>query len=213
MPIIKIKERLDELSQRERLLLFILAGAICLSFVAVSALMVLRKISEFESIIENNENILQQLKQNIETIQWQVQVKKEQERRFTAQLPQLSGLLEKLGGEAGIEIPESHDLQDEIIDKKWIHKSVEIKLRKIGLDALVAFMVKIKNQNKNFPIAITKLNIRKRMGETNSFDIQMTVSAYTLKEKKERIKSGKENSGIPPDGQKEKEGKKLIGSG
>jgi hypothetical protein len=212
----KMRERFGDLTDREKILAASLLAVFCVSVAAVSFALVKKKTGDLRAAVDENERILSQIKENKETIREQLDRKKEEERKFENAPPQLLGLLDKLGGESGIDIPESRDMPDETIEKKWIHKSVEIKLRKIGLETLVAFMVRIKNQNRNFPLAVNKLNIKKRTGELNSYDVQMMVSTYTLKEKKEKktaeepAKKGKTATPEPA----EKEGtpeKKFIG--
>jgi general secretion pathway protein M len=181
MPLDAIKERFSNLTDRERILVIAFASVFCVTIAAVSFALVKKKTGDLKSTIEENTAILAELKENREELSDKIRLKEQEEARFENPAPPLLGLLEKLGGEAGIDIPESRDLPDEIIGKKWTHKSVEIRLRKIGLDSLVHFMVKIKNENRSYPLAVTKMNIKKRAGEPNSYDIQMTVSTYSKK--------------------------------
>lgn len=210
MSVSRLRGRIEELSLREKVLLVVMLGVLCASVLMVSIVFMVKKINDLETQIEQGKSILMQLKENEETIVTKLEMKKDFERRFESSPPQLSGLLEELGRQSGVEIPETRDLQDEMIDKKWIQKSVEIKLRKVGLEALVAFMVRIKNQNRSFPIAITKLNIRKRIGEINSYDIQMTVSTYSLKEKKKQEKENKKGIHKGEEDKGERESEKTI---
>jgi|GEM_PF-3461836 len=201
-----IKERIGHLGEREIILLVILIVVFFLTIIGLSFVIVQNKISQLEGIVEEQSQILSQLKLKKDEIKERISKKKQNEQKFQSAPPILTGLLDKLGDEAGIDIPESRDLPDETIDKKWIQKSVEIKLRKINLESLVSFLVKIKNQNRFFPIAVTKINIRKRIGEVNSFDVEMTVATYTLKEKKEKKEKkiaeelGKKESGSKVEG-------------
>lgn len=208
MPLEAIKERFANLTDRERVLVIAFASLFCVTIAAVSFALVKKKTGNLESTIEENAAILTELKDNREELSEKIRLKEKEEARFENPVPPLLGLLEKLGGEAGIDIPESRDLPDETIGKKWIHKSVEIRLRKIGLDTLVHFMVKIKNENRKYPLAVTKMNIKKRAGEPNSYDIQMTVSTYSKKgsskkkpkkEDTEKTKVTKvKGKGVPP---------------
>jgi len=181
MPLEAIKERFTNLTDRERILVIAFSSLFCVTIAAVSCALVKKKTGDLKSTIDENALILAGLRDNREDLSEKIRLKEQEEARFENPVPPLLGLLEKLGGEAGIDIPESRDLPDETIGKKWTHKSVEIRLRKIGLDSLVNFMVKIKNENRRYPLAVTKTNIKKRAGEPNSYDIQMTVSTYSKK--------------------------------
>jgi general secretion pathway protein M len=203
MPLDAIKERFSNLTNRERILVIAFASVFCVTIAAVSFALVKKKTGDLKSTIEENALILTELKENREELSDKIRMKEQEEARFENPAPPLLGLLEKLGGEAGIDIPESRDLPDEAIGKKWTHKSVEIRLRKIGLDSLVHFMVKIKNENRKYPLAVTKMNIKKRAGEPNSYDIQMTVSTYTKKGSSKKKAEDKE---------KQKETTKVTGT-
>lgn len=203
MPLDAIKERFSNLTDRERILVIAFASVFCVTIAAVSFALVKKKTGDLKSTIEENALVLTELKENREELSDKIRMKEQEEARFENPAPPLLGLLEKLGGEAGIDIPESRDLPDEAIGKKWTHKSVEIRLRKIGLDSLVHFMVKIKNENRTYPLAVTKMNIKKRAGEPNSYDIQMTVSTYTKKGSSKKKTEDKE---------KKKETTKVTGT-
>ena len=203
MPLDAIKEKFSNLTDRERILVIVFASIFCVTIAAVSFALVKKKTGDLESTIEENALVLTELKENREELSEKIRMKEQEEARFENPAPPLLGLLEKLGGEAGIDIPESRDLPDEAIGKKWTHKSVEIRLRKIGLDSLVHFMVKIKNENRKYPLAVTKMNIKKRAGEPNSYDIQMTVSTYTKKGSSKKKSEDKD---------KQKKTKKVTGT-
>ncbi len=180
-----IEERLSNMTDRERIMFVALVSIFCITVAAVAFALVQRKTSRIEEAIEENEKILDTIESKKDELKQQSTLKKMDEARFEKKPPQLLGTLEQLAGEVGIDIPESRDLPDETIGKKWIVKSADIRLKKIGLDTLVKLMVKIKNQNQKFPIAMTKINIKKRHGEPNSYDIEMTVASYSKKQVKE----------------------------
>lgn len=198
MSVDTIKERFRRMTDREKIMFIALVSVLCVTVATVAFALVKKKSGELKATIEGNERILDEIKSKKEELSSQIMKKQQEEERFEKAPLHLLGLIGKLAGKAGIEIPESRDMPDETISKKWIHKSVEIRLRKIGLDTLVKFMVNIKNENRKFPIAVTKMNIKKRSGEPNSFDIQMTVSTYTNKTKKKKPKSKKKEKKAKP---------------
>jgi len=191
MPLSTLQSRFANLSDREKILAVALIAILCITMAAVAFGLVKMKTDDLEATIDENARVLDELKEKKTTLSEQLQKKQLEEARFEIATPPLLGLLEKLAGEAGMEIPESRDLPDETIAKKWVHKSAEIRLRKIGLETLVHLMVKIRNENRAYPLAITKLNIKKRAGEPNSYDVQMTVSTYS---KPEKAKSSKQKT-------------------
>ena len=186
MPVGSIKQRLSNMTDREKIMIVALVSIFCITVAAVAFALVQRKTSRLEAAIEENEKILDTIESRKDELKEQTTLKKMNEARFEKKPPELLGTLEQLAGEVGIDIPESRDLPDETIGKKWIVKSADIRLKKIGLDTLVKLMVKIKNQNRKFPIAMTKINIKKRHGEPNSYDIQMTVASFSKKQAKKK---------------------------
>jgi general secretion pathway protein M len=190
-----IGERFRSLSSRERLLVYaMLATAVLLVLVLVFVMMQ-RRIGELERGVEANDDVLSELASEGDRYLARLEAREREEARFDREIPPLPGLLERLAGEAGIEIPESRELPDDPIGKKWVRKSVEVRLRRVGLKAFTDFMVKIENENKRIPLAITHLQVKRRAAEPDSYDVDITVSAYQKarlskkKEEKERRES------------------------
>jgi len=183
MPVRRLKETIENLSDRERLLAACLCAALCCTAAAVALALVHRRTSSLEATIEANAKVLRELAAKEGELREQYLKRQRADDRFEAEAPPLLGLLERFAGDAGIEIPESRDMPDETVEKKWVVKSSELKLRKVALETLVKFMSSIKNQNAAFPIAVTKLGVRERAGEPNAYDVQMTVATYAKKEK------------------------------
>ena len=52
----------------------------------------------------------------------------------------------------------------------------QIRLRKVPGYPLLKFLEKI--EQSGYPLAITRLNVRKRGSERDSFDVEVIVSAY-----------------------------------
>jgi len=156
------------------------------------------KIAGLEDTVAENDRILLDLTTRGEKLLADKKEREKEEARFERELPPLPGLLERLAGEAGIEIPESRELPDDLIGKKWVRKSVEVRLRRVGLKPIVDFMVKVENENKRIPIAITHVNIKRRVAEPDSYDIDITVSAYAKAspgKKKGKDKTGAKEGG------------------
>ena len=96
--------------------------------------------------------------------------------RYDTAVPALAGYLDKAAQASGIAIPESKDPSPVAHGKKFEERFTSISLRKVSLLPLVKFMERVSGGPE--PISISKLNIRKRGGEPDSYDVQMTVSAF-----------------------------------
>jgi len=109
-------------------------------------------------------------------------------KRYANAAPPLAGLLEKLATAEKIEIPESQDRPVVPHGKRFEERSTKIVLHKVGMLALVKFLEKF--AQSGHPVAVTKLNVRKRATEPDSYDVELIVSAFDRKA--EEKKSGKE---------------------
>jgi hypothetical protein len=192
-PFDDIVRRFESLTPREQILIYVMAGTAVLLIVVLVFILMTSKINSLEDQVAENDRVLLDLATKGEKL---LQVKKErdkEEARFDRELPPLPGLLERLAGESGIEIPESRELPDDPIGKKWVRKSVEVRLRRVGLKPFTDFMVRIKNENKSIPLAITHVTVKKRAAEPDSYDVDISVSAYSKKgagKKKKKAKAG-----------------------
>lgn len=100
--------------------------------------------------------------------------------RYAKTAPKLGGFLEQLAKEQAIEVPEMQDKQELPIGKRYTERTTQLRLRKVGGFPLMKFLEKI--EQSGFPVAITRLNVRKRGGDHDSYDIELGVSAYDRKE-------------------------------
>ena len=96
--------------------------------------------------------------------------------RYAKKAPKLGGFLEQLGKDVKIEIPELQDRPDVPIGKRYVERSTQLRLRKVNGLALLKFLEKI--EQSGYPLSVSRLNIRKRGTDHDSFDVEMIVSAY-----------------------------------
>jgi len=96
--------------------------------------------------------------------------------RYAKPAPPLAAFLAGLATQAGVEIPESQDRQAIPHGKKYSERSTKIALHKVGMLKLLKFLELIEQTDS--PIDISSLNIRKRGPEPDSYDVDMTVSAF-----------------------------------
>jgi hypothetical protein len=96
--------------------------------------------------------------------------------RYETAAPALAGFLAKAASASSLSIPESKPESAIAHGKRYEERPTAISFRKVGLVELVKFMERVAGGPE--PIGITKLNVRKRGVDLNSYDVQMTVSAY-----------------------------------
>ena len=102
--------------------------------------------------------------------------------------PALAGYLSKLATSNSIEIPEIKDRPPVPYGKKFEEQSVELTLKKVGLVNLSKFLEGV--VSGGYPISISKLSIRIRGAEPDSYDVTTTVSAYRHLAETKGSKSG-----------------------
>ena len=98
------------------------------------------------------------------------------QQRYARKAGELGGWLEQLARKQKLEVTDSVDRPPLPIGKRYIERSTTIHLKKAGLYAISKFMESI--EQSGTPVALNRMNIRKRTGEQDSYDVELGVSAY-----------------------------------
>lgn len=190
-------DRYQQLEPRERQLLGILltvfAGLLLLALPAGIAALLGSKRAHNEALRESVSSI----QASRAVIATRDKERKDVAQRYANATPPLASFLEKLASQSQIEIPESQDRAVVPHGKRFEERSTKIVLRKVGMLNLVKFMEKI--AQSGHPASVSRLNIRKRATEPDSYDVEMIVSAFDRKaeEKKKDAKPEKEKGAAP----------------
>ena len=106
------------------------------------------------------------------------------EGRYAKKAPeQLAGYLEQQARKEKLELTDSVDRPPLPAGKHFTQRSTTIHLRKAGLLSISKFMESI--EQSGMPLTIDRLNLRRRMGEQDSYDVELGVSAYDRSTKSE----------------------------
>jgi general secretion pathway protein M len=174
-----MRDRIERLEPRERQLLGILATV----FLGMAVLAIPLGASAVVSSRQSDNDQYRQVITAIQTGRARVRKAKAEHdallARYARPAPPLASMLAKFAKDEQIDIPESQDRAVVPHGKQYDERSTKIVLRKVGMLHLVKFMEKI--EQSHYPVLISQLNIRKRSTETDSFDVDMTVSAYDRK--------------------------------
>jgi type II secretory pathway component PulM len=97
---------------------------------------------------------------------------------FNTPAPALTSFVEAAARDTNVTVVEATDRPAPTNNpQRFQRRSVVIRLRHVDLQSLVAFMNRI--DQAPFPIAITSVRIRKRFGESNSYDVDdMVISTW-----------------------------------
>jgi hypothetical protein len=110
----------------------------------------------------------------------------------------LRTLVDNVAEEIGVTVPDVKEIPDKNHGESWIEHAVELSIRDVGLQDMTRFMEEVEDYRRRFPIAITKLKIRKRRGGEDSFDVQeMMISTY---EQIQTAETEAEQTGTPTAG-------------
>jgi general secretion pathway protein M len=183
-----LRERYERLEERERKLLGILALVAVVGLLLVVPVAVTAALHTQRSDNESLREAIQQVESARPTVEAAREQMRTIEARYASVAPPLAAYLSKLAAEVEMEIPESQDRQPVPHGKRYEERSTKIVLRKVGMLKLSRFMEKI--AQSGHPIAITQLAIRKRSIEPDSYDADLSVSAFDRKAEKVPAKSG-----------------------
>jgi general secretion pathway protein M len=100
--------------------------------------------------------------------------------RYARKAPALAGYLEQTARQQKLEVTDSTPLPDVPHGKRYVEHATDIHLKKTGMLALSRFLEAL--EKSGYPLAVTRLSIRKRSGENDSYDVEVGVSAYDRSE-------------------------------
>jgi general secretion pathway protein M len=97
--------------------------------------------------------------------------------RYAKKAPQLGGFLEQQASQSKVQIADSVDRPDVQHGKQYTERQTTIHLKNTGMGSIAKFMESIEKSGN--PVAVTRLNIRKRVGEPDSYGpVEIGVSAF-----------------------------------
>ncbi|HLK37123.1 MAG TPA: hypothetical protein VKU41_10265 [Polyangiaceae bacterium] len=167
---------LIQMSARERKLLSIMGfvGAIVL---------VLAVPFGMEAIVHSQRSDNDDLRQALADVQdARVRVRERQAKkdaiaaRYGRKAPSLAGYLEQTARQQKLEVTESTPLPDVPHGKRYVEHGTNVHLKKTGMLPFARFLEAI--EKSGYPLAVTRLNVRKRSGENDAYDVEVGVSSY-----------------------------------
>jgi general secretion pathway protein M len=96
--------------------------------------------------------------------------------RYGKKAPALAGYLEETAHQEKLEVTDSVDRAEVPHGKRYTERSTSAHLKKAGMYAIAKFLESI--EKSGYPIDVSRLNVRRRVGEPDSYDVEVGVSAY-----------------------------------
>jgi len=180
----RLREWYDGLAERERKLLVLLlvlfvTFAVLLVPYGTSAMLASRR--DHNEALRKAINLVQGSRGRIDEIK---ERKEAVEKRYQNPAPPLAGFIENAARKSGLEIPESQDRADVPHGKKFVERATVVRLRKVPLLPLVKMLESL--ENSRHPIVVSRVNIRRRGREPDSYDVELGISAFDRVEKKSK---------------------------
>lgn len=96
--------------------------------------------------------------------------------RYAKKAPPLAGFLEQQATTNKLQVTDSVDRPDVPHGKRYTERNTVIHLKKSGMSPIAKFLEGI--EKSGHPVSVSRLNIRKRSGEADSYDVEVGVSAF-----------------------------------
>ncbi|EYF02915.1 type II secretion system protein GspM [Chondromyces apiculatus] len=174
-----LRERLDKLEPREKRLLTILSVFMGALLLLALPLGLLRMVSSQRS--ENQE--VRDLIASVYEADARLAERKSQKdallARYAKPAPALAGYLEETAKKQGLSASESQERPDVPHGKRYTEKVTVVKMNKIGMLPLAKMLEQI--ETSGYPLSVSKLNLKPRAGEPDSYQVELGVSAFERK--------------------------------
>jgi general secretion pathway protein M len=100
--------------------------------------------------------------------------------RYAKKAPPLAGLLEELAKPEKLTVTDAQDRPDTPHGKRFNERLTVIHFKKVGMGPVIRFTEAI--EKSGFPVTLSRLNLRKRSNEVDSFDVEVGLSAFDRNE-------------------------------
>ena len=174
-----LRSRIEKLEPRERRLLTILGSVLGVALFLLVPIGIVTMVSARRS--ENEE--LRALVDQIYDSRHQVAERRAKHdallARYAKKAPPLAGFLDEIAKAEGITAAESQDRPEAPHGKRYTERLTVIKMHKVGMLALAKMLEKI--EQSGYPVAVTKLGIKPRANEPDSYEVELGVSAFDRK--------------------------------
>jgi general secretion pathway protein M len=190
----RLRERMDRLAPRERRLVvwfLVTFAVVVVLLVPVTMSMTLSSRRDANKALRDAIASLKASRDEVKTRQ----AKREAvAARYANKVPPLAGLLEKAARDNKLEIPESQDRPDVPHGKKYTERMTVVRLRKVRMLSLAKMLEQVEQQR--MPVAVSRVNVRRRGGERDSYDVELGLSAF------DRAEAAQGAAGAVPGGSK-----------
>jgi general secretion pathway protein M len=176
----RVREWFDKLAPRERRMMGILATAVAVFLLFLFPLGV-------SLALGSRRDANRSLREAIHTVKnARADVQKRQAKRdaivarYVNRAPALAGVMEKAARDNKLDLLETADRPEVPHGKRYNERTTVGRLRKTTMLQLAKMLEQI--EQLHMPVSVSRLNIRRRGGEHDSYDVELGVSAFDRSE-------------------------------
>lgn len=174
-----LRERFEKLEPRERRLLVILASILGVFVVLSGPIAVWSALSGKRAQNQDLRDLVDQIYDARAAVSERRAKRDALRARYARPAPPLAGFIEEAAKENGITVAESQDRPDTPHGKRYNERTTAVKVHRVGMLALAKTLEKI--EQSGYPVVISKLDIKPRAGEPDSYEAEIAVSAFDRK--------------------------------
>ena len=174
-----LRERFEKLEPRERRLLTIFGGILGVGIFLAAPIGVITMMSSKRGENDDIRTLVESIYDARSTINERKAKRDALLARYAKPTPPLAGFIEEASKANNIGAAESQDRPETPHGKRYTERMTVVKMHKVGMLNLAKMLEKI--EQSGHPIAITKLNIKPRVGEPDSYEVELGVSSFERK--------------------------------
>jgi len=176
---VTVRERLDKLEPRERRLLGALGAIFGLGIVLLAPVGLWSHLRGKRAENQEIRDLIDQIYEARAAVAERKAKRDAVVARYAKPAPPLATFIEEAAKENGATAADTQDLPEVPHGKRYSERSTKVKIHKIHMLALAKTLEKI--EQSGYPVAVTRLDIKPRSGDPDSYEVELAVSAYDRK--------------------------------
>lgn len=174
-----LRERIDKLEPRERRMLGVLGALLGAFLLLIGPIVVFGVVSSKRSENEEIRALVESIYSARGTINERNQKRDTLLSRYARTAPTLAGFIEESAKTNNITAAESQDRPEAPHGKRYTERMTVVKMHKVGMLNLAKTLEHI--EESGYPVSVSKLNLKPRAGEPDSYEVELGVSAFDRK--------------------------------
>ena len=174
-----LRERIDKLEPRERRMLGVLGAVVGVFLLLIGPIVVFGMVSSKRSENEDIRALVESIYSARGTINERNQKRDTLLSRYARTAPTLAGFIEESAKANNITAAESQDRPEAPHGKRYTERMTVVKMHKVSMLNLAKTLEHV--EESGYPVSVSKLNLKPRAGEPDSYEVELGVSAFDRK--------------------------------